>query len=507
MPGYGEQAWTGPDGYKYLKDQSGTTYVTVNGAGYPVDPNTGLIKGNELDPNVASYNNAKRKGASANSSTYNSGGTPAPAPVTAPTPTSTPAPTTPTTTPTNPNNPTGTGIPVNQYMANQVTNPTLTGATEFTPVLQQVQNNELLTGQNSTLDPLGTVTPQTSAVIPPQLTSAQGAASTVNPNTATQNLNPQGSQYSAAQIGANVPQGTAEQGQVNPLATIKGQLDQLYSEIEVGQIPTWARGSVNATNEYLAVRNMAGSTIGSTAIFGAIQNSALNIAAPDAATYFQMDLTNLANRQQMGLENLKNRQQALLSDQAAVNAAQQFNAANEQQMQQFMSTMVANINNQNADRTQAMSIFNAGERNKINSANAQYLYESQTFNAQQTRAINEFNANLRNQREQFNAQNAFAIEQSNVLWRRSVNTANTAAVNAANQANVQNRFNISQTALNNIWQQFRDEASWVFTASENEKNRQFNAAMAANNRTFISDNQPNTFAQAAGAFAGALLLG
>ena len=419
-----------------------------------------------------------------------------------PTPSTQPQSVPPANTPQAPQN---TGQPVNQVMANQVNNPNLSKGTEFTPVTQQVQNNELLTGQGSQLNANATDIPQTQGVTAPQIQQTLGQGQTVNPNNALSGVNPQGVGYNPNLIGNNAAQGTAEQGQVNSLSTVQGQLDSLYSQIQLGQIPTWAQGSVNAANEYLAARNMAASTIGQTAIYGAIQQSALNIAAQDATTYFQMDLTNLGNRQQMALENLKNRQQGLLSDQAASNASLQFNAANEQQTQQFMASLIANIQSQNADRMQAMSTFNAQEANKIGSANAQFGFEAQTFNAQQTRAINEFNSQLRNQREQFNAQNQFAIEQSNVLWRRSINTANTAAVNAANQANVQNRFNISQTALNNIWQQFRDEAAWIFTASENEKNRQFNSAMAANNRQFVSSNQPNTFAQAAGAFAGALL--
>jgi len=40
------------------------------------------------------------------------------------------------------------------------------------------------------------------------------------------------------------------------------------------------------------------------------------------------------------MANLQNRQQAMLSDQAATNAASQFNATSAQQMQQFMSSLV-----------------------------------------------------------------------------------------------------------------------------------------------------------------------
>ena len=85
---------------------------------------------------------------------------------------------------------------------------------------------------------------------------------------------------------------------------------------------------------------------------------------------------------------------------------------------------------------------------------------------------------MQNAREQFNTKNAVEIAQSNATWRRNVNTANTAAINAANQINAANYLNISNTALNNIWQQFRDEADYAYTSSENSQDRAFNYAMA-----------------------------
>ena len=84
--------------------------------------------------------------------------------------------------------------------------------------------------------------------------------------------------------------------------------------------------------------------------------------------------------------------------------------------------------------------------------------------------MNQFNANLENQREQFNTKNSILIDQSNAVWRRQINTQNTALQNAANQMNVMNRFNMSQTALNNRWQQFRDNEFWArTTARDNDQ--------------------------------------
>lgn len=400
-----------------------------------------------------------------------------------------------------------TGLPLNQYMASQIANPTLPNGTVATPVLMQdsaAQNMNPNT-PGLTLPTTGTNITAPPPVVAPTITPQTGTAATVNPNDVTSLINPTAGTYTATQASPNTPQGVAEQGTVSPQATVQGQLAQLYASIIPGTTPEWAKGAVVKANEVMAARGMGASSIGGAAIFAAVQNSALPIAAADAATYFQMDMTNLSNRQSTMLENLKNQQQSLLSDQAAENASKQFNASSTAQIQQFMATMVSNIQTQNADRFQAMSQFNLGQVNQAGMQNVANQINVGQFNSQQQAAIDQFNSQQTFARESFNAQAAFAIEQSNVLWRRNLNTANTAAANATNQLNVQNSFDMSQIAQNQLWQQWRDEASWSFTASENQKNRDFNAAMAANNRQYNGDDGFN-WANAAGSFVSGLLV-
>ncbi len=43
--------------------------------------------------------------------------------------------------------------------------------------------------------------------------------------------------------------------------------------------------------------------------------------------------------------------------------------------------------------------------------------------------------------------------------------------------------NLSNWALSSLWQQWRDEASWINTSSTNEANRNHNLAMAALERS------------------------
>lgn len=394
-----------------------------------------------------------------------------------------------------------TGTPISEVMSNTAFNPQLPNGGELVPITQQAQPNEMVD-----IAPIAKQTP----IAQENAQAAQlGQASTVqntpqvDPNAALSQINPSAGTYQSTQIGQNVPQSTAAQGVVNEKATVAGQLKQLYSEVAPGQTPEWAKGAVSKAEDILAARGLGASSIGAAAIAEAIQQSALPIAAQDASTFFQMDLTNLTNQQQTALENTRIRMQGLLSDQAADNASKQFNASSTAQTQQFMAQMVASISTSNADRKAAIEQFNAGQENTFKTTQAQLDTNVSQFNASLQSTIKQFNAQQDLAVEQFNANMQFAIQQSNTGWRRNINTQNTAAVNAANQVNTQNMFNLGATALNNLWQQYRDEASWLFTASENQKTRDFQLANAANNRSLA---QPS-WGEILGNFAGSIVKG
>lgn len=409
-------------------------------------------------------------------------------------------------------------VPITQYVAGQVQNPVLPNGTEFVPTLQTVQANELSTASPGVMlsadapqvAPLAQVAAptiqQTVAQGSAPVVAAQGTSAQLDPNAVMQGFNPAAGQTTATYT-QPVQEMTAEQGTVSKDATVQGQLEKLMN-FKPGEVPAWAQGALTKAEEAMASRGLGASSISAGAITAAIQQAALPIAAQDASSFFQMDITNLSNRQQATLENTRMRQQNMLTDTSIANATKQFNAANAQQTEQFTATMVASIAEQNAARRDAMtslnltqsnqvglqnaaqeqqnSQFNSGQANAIATQNAANDIQTQEFNVQQEAARQTFNATIKNQREQYNSQMQYAIDQSNVTWRRSVNTANTVAVNSANQANVQNAYNISATAQNNIWQQFRDEASWMFTASQNDQARAYNTAMAANNREYAS---------------------
>ena len=178
-------------------------------------------------------------------------------------------------------------------------------------------------------------------------------------------------------------------------------------------------------------------------------NNRQQAAVQNAQNFLQADLTNLNNKQSTELFKAQQRVQSLFTDQAALNAAQQFNATSQNQTDQFFSQM----QNQTAQ-------FNASQAN----AQAQ-------FNAGQVNVIERFNAEINNQRDQFNATNRLVVDQANAQWRRQIATADTASVNRANEINAQSLLGYSQQAYNNLWQFYKDNMHWAWTSADNERDR------------------------------------
>ena len=283
----------------------------------------------------------------------------------------------------------------------------------------------------------------------------------------------------AQQLEDDIRMVRAQQEEVDARSTVRGQLGILMSDFQGDQIPAWASASVRKAEQIMAARGLGASTIAGRSIAQAVQEAALPIAQRDAATFatFQqqnlsnrqqaelqnaanlltVDIKNLDNRQQTAVLNTQNRVQARFTDQSEQNTARKINAASAQQNDQFYANFAQQVELANAAQRTAISQYNAGQAN----------------------ALEQFRLQNRTQRELFNAQNRIAIQQANTTWRRQVNTANTAAINAKNQFDAVNILNRSNTALNNYMQVYRDQADYIFTASENEKTRAYNTAVAA----------------------------
>ena len=295
---------------------------------------------------------------------------------------------------------------------------------------------------------------------------------------------------------------TAATETLDPKATVQYQLGEIMSSLESGTpMPAWAAPQVRKVSAVMQARGLGASSMAAAAITQALMESGVQIASADANKYAAIQLQNLGNKQQAALQNaatvaamdkanlsarlqgavteaqavlsvdlknLDNKQksdtltysslvQGLFKDAAEDNARQQFNAKNQLQVDEFFAELGSQVETANANRVAAMRQFNTGEAN----------------------AMTQFDAQVRDSRDKFNANMQYAIDQSNTVWRREVNTANTALQNETNRINVQNSFNASQTAMNQLWQKYRDNATWNFQKSESELARRHDIATLA----------------------------
>ena len=396
-----------------------------------------------------------------------------------------------------------------------------TEETQVQPVLQAVDESAELMGQTPIIEDAPQVTPQTldttsipqvqaptaspglgtvesTALASPiiQNTVYEGAKSTLTANELI-DLDQVSSGALSAEAFAQ-----AQTDELDRRATVQYQLSELFAGIEDGKpLPPWASPAVRKVTAIMQQRGLGSSSMAAAAVTQAVMESGISIAAQDAKMYGSIQLKNLDNRQQAALQNalqvatmdrqnadartkaaISNAQallsidlkeldaqqqsnalkynaimQAALGDAAAENARQQFNAKNEAQVEEFFAELGTQIDAANISRDVAIRQFN------VNQANA----------------YAEFNANLKDQRQKFNANMKFAIDQSNVQWRRQINTSNTALQNETNRINVQNSYNASQTALNQLWQQYRDNATFNFTAAESKLQRDHDMAVKA----------------------------
>tara|TARA_R100001369_G_scaffold36739_1_gene62164 strand:+ start:38 stop:1768 length:1731 start_codon:yes stop_codon:yes gene_type:complete len=304
---------------------------------------------------------------------------------------------------------------------------------------------------------------------------------------------------------------TAAVEELDPKGTVQYQLAALYKGIEEGsELPAWASPAIRKVSAMMAQRGLGSSSMASAAITQAIMESGIAIATTDANKYSSIQLQNLNNKQQaaiqnatviagmdtanlsnlqmaavnnakaflsLDLQNLTNNQQAatvtyqsqvqsLLTDRAAENASLQFNAKSQNELDEFFAELGSSVETSTLNRLSGLA----------------------EFNVQEADSIANYNVSAKAAREQFNANMRLQIDQSNALWRRNVNTANTAGQNETNRANAATLLGLNQQALNDLWQLYRDQASWSMKISENREDRAHNAAMQS---AAISDNASN----------------
>ena len=185
-------------------------------------------------------------------------------------------------------------------------------------------------------------------------------------------------------------------------------------------------------------------------------NNRQQAAVQNAQNFLQMEMQNLSNAQQTELFKSQQNIQAIFTDQAAENAAAQFNATSENQTDQFF----ANLSNQTSQ-------FNAAQTNAMDQ-----------FNVNSVNAMRQFNSEIQQQRDLFNAQNGLVVAQANAQWRQNIATLNTAAQNESNLDFAKTINALTSKNLDEIWQRERDIMSFAFSADQSAMDRALQIILA-----------------------------
>lgn len=292
--------------------------------------------------------------------------------------------------------------------------------------------------------------------------------------------------------------------QVNPKATVQGQLEALQSQFVDAngnpKIPSWAQATARNVQRIASFSGMTG-TAATAALSQALLEASLPIAKEDAKffqtltlqnlsneqeatlnranvlarlelqnmdarmaaatqnaqAFLQMDLANLSNDQQTAVINNQNRVQAMFEDGKQVNAQRLFTAQSQNDMDKFYDELSAQV-----------SQFNTSQMNGM-----------KQFNVSETNAMTKFNSDLENQREQFYKNMQYNIDVSNAKWRQTVTTTEAQMSFEAAATDVKNMVGLSNEQLNQLWDRSDAMLQYLWTSTENSAQRKHELALAA----------------------------
>lgn len=214
-------------------------------------------------------------------------------------------------------------------------------------------------------------------------------------------------------------------------------------------------------------------------------NNRQQAAVQNAQAFLQMDMSNLDNRQQATMFRAQSMVQSLFTDQAATNAARQFNASSTNQTNQFFADLSSRVGMFNSEQVNSINQFNAGERN----------------------VTERFNAQVEAQRQQFNAANSLVIAQANAQWRQTVATTNTAAQNESNMQMAKDMNIMTSKAMDELWQKERDIMDYAFRAWETNEDKALQILLADKKVDLVQWEQKQKERGAKAGFIYSLLFG
>ena len=313
----------------------------------------------------------------------------------------------------------------------------------------------------------------------------------------------------------------AEQLDLDPAATIKGQLTTLYQDFKPSNPPAWADGAVRTAMATLNARGLGASSLAGQAVVQAVMESALPIAQIDAQASFNLDIQNLNNRQQTVILAAQQRAQFLgqefdqefqtrvtnaakVSEIANLNfsAEQQIaienaklaqtvdlaNLSNKQALVMAKAAQISNLETANLNNRQQAEIQNAQAFLQMDMANLSNLQQAEMFKAQSIvqalftdaaaenarlqfnatsqNQVNQFYDSLSTQVKQFNATQSNAMEQFEISQTIAVDQFNVQQQNAVAQFNASNGLVVSQANA-----QWRQQIATIDTAAQNQINQ------------------------------------
>ena len=294
----------------------------------------------------------------------------------------------------------------------------------------------------------------------------------------------------------------AATGELDERATVQFQLGEITSAIQDGQpLPLWAAPAARNADSLMLQRGLGASSMAASARTQALLEAGLPIASADAQAYGRIQLSNLSNKQATALQNannlaslrtqnlnarlsaavnnaqnflaidtanLNNRQasniltfqadqQRLFTNQAAENAARQFNATSTNQVEQYFSNLENSADQSNANRLTAIRQANANSKN-----------------TEKTFLINQQFA-----RDTFNSQASAQIRNGNANWFRSQATIENGNQMLANSFAAQSALGLRNNEYQALWQKRRDDAGFIFESVERGLDREAQVAALA----------------------------
>ena len=320
-------------------------------------------------------------------------------------------------------------------------------------------------------------------------------------------------------------------------ATVAGQLENLLTDFDASNPPSWAAGAMRAATAELARRGFGASSIAGQAIVQAAMESALPIAQADASVFAQFEAQNLSNRQQMAVfyaqqraaftgqefdqafqarvtnaarvadiadKNFTAQQQVQLENSNIVNTMNLNNLSNRQAVQMaeiaaLAQLDIANLNNRQQAAVQEAQAFLQKDLTDVTNAQQTDLFNAQQriqsmftdaaadnarkqFNATSDNQSNQFFANLATQTSQFNDAQRNAINQFNAGQENTISRFNEELNNQRDQFNAQNRLVIDQSNA-----QWRRSIATADTAATNRANEINAAALLDISNTAYND--------------------